>query len=312
MDHLYRYTADGEGIFSAGKRLLPEELVEEAREARAWLTKPDLAPSDGYRFYMTAKGKEQYEKTLLHVHRKYLKNIKVEELSMETVRATGPTVYEDEYQVVIMTHPFTSFSESEFKIIEVKRCTKEFLFHSSGKKMEVLDPSFNKKHEAYGSVHEYGVPVVFASDTPSNAFCYEPTELYAKTIKEQGTSVYHRLSHENHKILLGTHLKGYIYVLKGSDFYEVIREDFEVGEWVRSTEWISSQKVTPIETIEITQPYDWEMIPDYEFLGSEYVGNMPAEKYLSLATEDTVKKVIEECISKPFVPFVPEALKKYL
>lgn len=213
---------------------------------------------------------------------------------------------------MVDNYPFKSFAPNQFRIIEVKSCTKKFLFHSSGKKLEELDPSFNSKHGAYGSAHEYGVPVVFASDKPSNAFCYEPTELYAKTRQNIGTSVYHRLIHEDHKILLGTRLKGYIYVLLGSDFYEVIREDFEVGEWVRSTEWISPNKVVPIEAIEITQPYDWEMIPEYEFLGTEYVGEVSAEKYLSIVKDEAVKKVIQDCIGKPFVPFVPEALKKYL
>lgn len=30
---LYRYTTNGEGVFSAGKRLLPEELVNEVFDA---------------------------------------------------------------------------------------------------------------------------------------------------------------------------------------------------------------------------------------------------------------------------------------
>ena len=212
---------------------------------------------------------------------------------------------------MIASHPFKSFASDEFKIVEVKPCTKKFLFHSSAKSFDDLDPSFNSKHGAYAYAHEYGVPVVFASDKPSNAFCYEPTELYLKTRQEIGTSVYHRLTHKKHKILLGARLKGFIYVLDGIDFYEVIREDFEVGEWVRSTEWISPNKITPIEAIEITKPYDWEMMPEYEFLGTEYVGEMTAEKYLSLAKDETVKKAIRECISKPFLPFIPESLKKY-
>lgn len=101
MNILYRYTSDGEGIFSAGKRLLPEDLVEEARNARAWLPKPELSPSDDYRFYMTAKGKEQYEKTLLLVHKKYLKDIQVQEVPLDVVNTVGHIVYEDEWQVVI-------------------------------------------------------------------------------------------------------------------------------------------------------------------------------------------------------------------
>lgn len=217
------------------------------------------------------------------------------------------------FQLSMITQPaFKSFSENEFRIIEVKPCTQEFLFHSSGKEFDALDPSFNAKYAAYGSVHEYGVPVVFASSKPSNAFCYKPTELYERTRSTQGTSVYHRLVHENHKILLGAQLQGYLYILSGKDFYEVTRKDFEIGTWIQSTEWISDKKVTPIERIEILKAYDWEMLPEYEYLGSEYVGEMDAEKYISLAKDERVKKAIKDCISKPFVPFVPEQLKKFL
>ena len=127
-------------------------------------------------------------------------------------------------------------------------------------------------------MHEYGIPVVYASDKPSNAFCYKPTEIYEKTREEKGTSVYHRLGHENHKILLGANLKGYIYVLKGSDFFEIVREDFELGKWIRSTEWLSPHEVT---SIEVTKPYDWEMPPEYEFLGTEHVGEMSAKEYIA-------------------------------
>lgn len=212
----------------------------------------------------------------------------------------------------MINHPFKSLAENEFRIIEVKPCTKKFLFHSSGKKLEILDPIYNSTHGAYGNVHEYGVPVVFASDKPSNAFCYEPTDLYKETRERVGTSVYHRLVHENHKILLGVTLKGYIYVLNGSDFYEVTREDFETGKWIRSTEWISKNKITPIDSIEITKPYDWEMLPEYEFLGTEHVGQMEAEEYISLAKDEGVKSAIKNLISSPFVPVIPKGLEKYL
>jgi hypothetical protein len=208
--------------------------------------------------------------------------------------------------------PFKSFSETEFKIIEVKSCTKKFLFHASGKKLEKLDPVYNRKLGAYGFVHEYGVPVVYASDSPSNAFCYEPTDVYIKTREQQGTSVYHRLIHENHKILLGANMKGYIYVLPGSDFFEVTRDDFEMGKWIRSVEWISPHEVAPIEAIEITKPYDWEMIPEYEFLGIDHVGEMSAIEYLNLAKDESVKQAVKKCIDRPFSQFVPEALKKYI
>ena len=69
---IYRYTSDGEGVFSAGKRLLPKNLVEEVIEAKKWLIKPKL-PEGNYRFYLTEKGKEKYEETLLLSHKKYLK-----------------------------------------------------------------------------------------------------------------------------------------------------------------------------------------------------------------------------------------------
>ena len=211
-----------------------------------------------------------------------------------------------------MNHPFKSFDEKEFKIIEAKPCSKKYLFHGSSKKVEVLDPKYNSKHSAYEMVHEYGVPVVFASDKPSNAFCYEPVQLYKETRESVGTSVYHRLIHGDHKILLGAVLKGCIYVLDGSDFYEVIRDDFELGQWTRSTEWISTKKVTPIDVIEISDPFDWEMLPQYEFLGKDYVGVMPAEKYLSLSKDPEVKKAILDCINKPFLSIVPVGLNKYL
>lgn len=93
---LYRYTTDGEGVWSAGKRLLPATLVEEASANRAWLVKPQL-PKGEYRFYLTEKGKEQYERTLLNTHRKYLAHISCEEIDSAHVESI---VYEDTYQVV--------------------------------------------------------------------------------------------------------------------------------------------------------------------------------------------------------------------
>lgn len=207
--------------------------------------------------------------------------------------------------------PIESFNEKEFKILDVVPCQKQFLFHSSGKKLKTLDPKHNRVLEAYSS-HEYGIPVIYASDKPSNAFCYEPTPLYEQTKEKLGTSVYHRLSHGNHKILLGAKLKGYIYVLFGKDFYEVTREDFETGKWIRSVEWISDKEVTPVDSIEIKDPYDWEMIPEYQFLGEQYVGEMSVEEYLSISTDEKVKESIRRVIEKDFRSIVPEELKKYL
>ena len=93
---LYRFTTNGEGVFSAGKRLLPEELVEEVLENKKWLLKPTL-PEGDYRFYLTEKGKEVYEKTLFLSHKKYLENIKMENYNKAKL---NDVVYEDEYQVV--------------------------------------------------------------------------------------------------------------------------------------------------------------------------------------------------------------------
>jgi len=96
MKIMYRYTTKGEGIFSAGKRLLPNKLVEEVLEAKKWLPKPSL-PKGEYRFYLTKKGKEKYEKTLLLSHKKYLEEIKLEKVEYNKLKKI---VYEDEYQVV--------------------------------------------------------------------------------------------------------------------------------------------------------------------------------------------------------------------
>ena len=94
---LYRYTSNKEGIWAAGKRLLPQDLVDEAWEARKWMPKPEL-PEGEYHFYLTKQGKEKYEQTLLHVHKKYLTNIEHEEVGASTI---GKPVYQDEWQVIV-------------------------------------------------------------------------------------------------------------------------------------------------------------------------------------------------------------------
>ncbi len=93
---LYRYLTNGEGVWSAGKRLLPVELVEEVNKKRARLTKP-LLPEGGYRFWLTKAGKIRYGKTLFITHQKYLPDIKIEEIFKKDL---GRVVYEDEFQVV--------------------------------------------------------------------------------------------------------------------------------------------------------------------------------------------------------------------
>ncbi len=93
---VYRFTTNGEGVFSAGKRLLPEELIDEVNENRKWLIKPNL-PQGNYQFYLTEKGMKKYEQTLFLSHQKYLKNIKKETIERKNLKKI---VYEDEHQVV--------------------------------------------------------------------------------------------------------------------------------------------------------------------------------------------------------------------
>ncbi len=205
-----------------------------------------------------------------------------------------------------------SYSEKDFKILSVKKCTNKFLFHSSGKKFKYLDPKYNSKKNAFGGVHEYSLPVVFATEKPSAAFCYTMTKKYSDTKKRVGNSAYHRLYYKDHNLLLGTKIGGYIHVLRGEDFYEIKRKDFENGKWETSTEWISDKKVKSIESIKVIKPFDWEMIPKYEFLGSQYVGLMKVQEYLKLAKDEKVKNIIVKTVSKPFIKTIPEKLKKYL
>ena len=95
--NLYRFTVNGEGVWSAGKRLLPEALVTEAEAQRKWLPKPIL-PKGEYIFLLTEGGKRQYENTLMRIHEKYLEPIVCEVFSAKQL---GEIVYRDEWQVVV-------------------------------------------------------------------------------------------------------------------------------------------------------------------------------------------------------------------
>ncbi len=95
-EYLYRYTTNNEGVWSAGKRLLPKDLVEEVLEAKKGLPKPKL-PEGDYRFYLTESGKRKYESTLLLSHKKYLTKIKKEKIQRHKIINI---IYEDEWQVV--------------------------------------------------------------------------------------------------------------------------------------------------------------------------------------------------------------------
>lgn len=97
QEKLYRYTSNGEGIYSIGKRLLPENLANEAWEARKWLPKPVLQPGE-YLFFLTEKGRRKYEETLLRIHEKYLDNIELHQLYQDEL--TEEVIYQDEWQIV--------------------------------------------------------------------------------------------------------------------------------------------------------------------------------------------------------------------
>jgi len=93
---LFRYLTNGEGVWAAGKRLLPPGLVEEANRNRAWLKKPSL-PEGNFRFWLTELGREKYEQALYKTHQKYLPNITLEEKDKKDIMNIA---YEDEFQVV--------------------------------------------------------------------------------------------------------------------------------------------------------------------------------------------------------------------
>ena len=109
---LYRYALNGEGIFSAGKRLLPKELVEEIDKIRGSMPNPNL-PKGNYRFYLTEKGKKIYLKNYYPIHKKYLAEIKCESIEKNKL---NEIIYEDEYQIV---------EKVEMPILEIKNLRVE-------------------------------------------------------------------------------------------------------------------------------------------------------------------------------------------
>lgn len=91
---LYRYTSQGKDVFSHDA-VLAKNLAE-LTEAGKWLPSAEL-PEGVHRFFLTEKGKAEYEKTLLPLHKKYLPDISCEEAEFSSVRGV---VYEDEWQAV--------------------------------------------------------------------------------------------------------------------------------------------------------------------------------------------------------------------
>ena len=163
---------------------------------------------------------------------------------------------------------------------------RDFLYHASGKKFDSLDPSYNSK-KSFG--HEYNAPVVFAGDSPSSAFAANPTAEYQAVKDKIKNSVYHRLIDEQtgRKALLGHTSGGYLYKLPASAFTKIDREDNELGKWNKSTEYVSHLPVKPISVTPM-QSTDVDAIPEYEYLGEDFVGEMPAQHYLNHAKDPKV------------------------
>lgn len=90
---LYRYVSNKKDTFSFA---VPSENFSEAEGAKTWWPRPKL-PAGEYKFFLTEKGKEEYGKTLLHIHKKYLPDISCKEVDFSEV---GGMVYEDEWQIV--------------------------------------------------------------------------------------------------------------------------------------------------------------------------------------------------------------------
>jgi hypothetical protein len=197
----------------------------------------------------------------------------------------------------------------KFKIISHKPCTKKYLFHASSNSLKELDPKFCRK---VNGVYEYDKPTIHAFDYVTNEYCFQPVGGYKKVLDSGISWAHHKLKLKDRVIFLGTKLKGYIYVLDGSQFYEVVRKDFECGKWKKSTEWIFYKKIKPIKKIKILGPIDVENIKEYEYLGSENVGLMSPKRYLKLVKNEKVAKAINKKIKEKFKPWNSAELRKFL
>lgn len=92
---LYRYTSQEKDVFSH-EAVLASNLAEMA-DAGKWLPSPNL-PEGTHQFFLTEKGREEYEKALFPLHKKYLSDISCEETDASAIDGV---VYEDEWQVVV-------------------------------------------------------------------------------------------------------------------------------------------------------------------------------------------------------------------
>ena len=184
-------------------------------------------------------------------------------------------------------HEYKSNIPTSMRVLSQSPVTdREFVYHASGKKFDMLDPKFNSK-KVWG--HEFNVPVVFAGDSPSSAFAATPTAEYQAVKDKVNDSVYHRLYDKKtgRKVLLGHTPGGYLYKLPASAFTKVVREDHELGGLEISTEYLSHKPVKPISVTPI-QSTDVDAIPEYEYLGKDLVGEMSAQDYLNHAKDPKV------------------------
>lgn len=191
------------------------------------------------------------------------------------------------------------------RIISKKKCKRKFLYHSSSKSFKVLDPKYcNKLNGKY----EYGKPTTHAFAKITNEYCFEPIGDYKKMLDSGVCWAHHKIKLKNRILFLGTKLKGYIYVLNGKDFYEIIRQDFMNGKWRTAKEYVSFKKIRPIKKIKIKAPIDVENIPEYEYLGEKYVGFISPKKYLKLAKDRKVKEAIKKAMKRKFTPWISNEL----
>ena len=199
--------------------------------------------------------------------------------------------------------------DTKFKIISKKKCTKKYLFHASSNNFDKFDPKYCKK---VNGEYEHGKPTIHAFDRITNEYCFEPVGGYKKVLDSGVSWAHHKLKLKGRILFLGTKLKGYIYVLDGTQFYEIVRKDFEWGKWRTATEWVCYKKTKPIEKIKINGPIDVENIEEYEYLGQEYVGLMSPEKYLKLVKNEKIAKAIQKKIKEKFKPWKSAELNKFI
>jgi len=194
------------------------------------------------------------------------------------------------------------------KIISKKKCRKKYLFHSSRFNLKILNPKHSRKVDGK---YEYRKPTVHAFDYATNEYCFKPVGNYKKMLDKGVSWAHHKLELKDRILFLGTKLIGYIYVLNGTKFYEIIRKDFMNGKWKTAKEYVSYKKVKPIKKIKINEPIDVENIKEYEYIGKENVGLISFKKYLKLAKNENVKNVIKKAVKRKFIPIIPNELKEY-